>query len=108
MGDILYYARAVDLTVITALSTIATEQSTATSKTVKNVEQLLDYLAMHPNTTLRLHASNMVLKIHSDASYLSKPGARSRASGHFFLGWFPKCVTNLSVSTVPYSHYARS
>jgi hypothetical protein len=26
-----------------------------------------------------------VLAIHSDASYLSKPKAQSRASGHFFL-----------------------
>ena len=27
----------------------------------------------------------MVLAIHSDASYLSEPRARSRAGGHFFL-----------------------
>jgi hypothetical protein len=27
----------------------------------------------------------MVLVLHSDASYLSKPKARSRAGGHFFL-----------------------
>ena len=31
------------------------------------------------------HASDMVLECHSDASYLSEPGARSRAGGHFFL-----------------------
>ena len=28
----------------------------------------------------------MVLHLHSDASYLSKPGARSRVGGHCFLG----------------------
>ena len=28
----------------------------------------------------------MILNIHSDASYLSEPRARSRASGHYFLG----------------------
>ena len=27
----------------------------------------------------------MVLHLHSDASYLSEPGARSRVSGHYFL-----------------------
>lgn len=27
----------------------------------------------------------MILVVHSDASYLSKPKARSKASGHFFL-----------------------
>ena len=32
----------------------------------------------------------MILNIHSDASYLSEQNARSRASGHFFLGWLPR------------------
>jgi hypothetical protein len=31
----------------------------------------------------------MVMNIHSDASYLSKPNARSRARGHFFVGALP-------------------
>ncbi len=30
-----------------------------------------------------------VMNIHSDASYLSKPSARSRACGHFFMGEVP-------------------
>ncbi len=30
------------------------------------------------------------MNIHSDASYLSETGARSRACGHFFMGWMPK------------------
>jgi hypothetical protein len=30
-------------------------------------------------------ASNMILHIHSNGSYLSKPKARSRADGHFYL-----------------------
>ena len=32
----------------------------------------------------------MILNVHSDASYLSAPNARSRASGYYFLGWLPK------------------
>ena len=32
----------------------------------------------------------MILNIHSDASYMSEPGARSRAAGYFFLGWMPR------------------
>jgi len=28
----------------------------------------------------------MIVKVYSDSSYLSVPGARSRASGHFYLG----------------------
>ena len=30
-------------------------------------------------------ASEMILALHSDASYLSEPGAKSRAGGHFYL-----------------------
>jgi hypothetical protein len=49
--------------------------------------QLLDYLVTHPNATVRFHASNMILNIHLDASYLSEANAHSRACGHFFMGW---------------------
>jgi hypothetical protein len=40
---------------------------------------LLNYAATHPD------ASEMQLHTHSDASYLSKSEARSRAGGYFFL-----------------------
>ena len=30
------------------------------------------------------------MNVHSDASYLSELDARSRACGHFFMGWSPK------------------
>ena len=89
MGTILYYARAVDITVLMALSTIASEQAKTTKTTIKNMQQMLDYLAWHPNATIRFVASDMVLNIHSDASYLSAKGAKSRAAGHFFLGAVP-------------------
>ena len=32
----------------------------------------------------------MILNIHSDASFLSVKNGRSRAFGHFFLGWIPQ------------------
>ena len=47
--------------------------------------QLLDYLALQDEAVLTYHASDMVLAAHSDASYLSEPKARRRASSHFFL-----------------------
>jgi hypothetical protein len=50
---------------------------------------LRDYLSTHPDATIRYRASDMVMNIHSDASYLSERGARSRAAGYFFLGWAP-------------------
>jgi hypothetical protein len=45
--SVLYYARAVDLTVLMPLNNIATEQTRATEKTQATTNQLLDYLATH-------------------------------------------------------------
>jgi hypothetical protein len=85
-GSVLYYAIAVDPTVLMPLNDIATEQTKATGKTQAATNQLLDYLATHPDATIRYHASDMILHIHSDASYLSVSNARSRLGGLFFLG----------------------
>jgi uncharacterized coiled-coil protein SlyX len=82
----LYYARAVDPTVLMPLNDIVTEQTKATEKTQATTNQLLDYLATHPDATIRYHASDMILHIHIDASYLSVSNARSRLGGLFFCG----------------------
>jgi hypothetical protein len=82
----LYYARAVDPTVLMSLNDIVTEQTKVTAKTQAATNHLLDYLVTHPNATIRYHASDMILHIHSDASYLSVSDARSRLGGLFFLG----------------------
>jgi hypothetical protein len=90
VGSILYYARAVDMMVLMALSSIAMEQTKATERTLARCTQLLDYLAGHADAKVQYHASDMMMTIHSDASYLSKEKAGSRTCGHFFLGWVPK------------------
>jgi hypothetical protein len=82
----LYYAQAVDPTVLMSLNDIATEQTKATEKTQAATNQLLDYLATHLDATIRYHASDMILHIHSYASYLSISNAQSRLRGLFFLG----------------------
>ena len=60
IGSILYYARAVDLTVLMALSTIASKQSNGMQNTMMKTKQLMDYLATHPNATVRFHTSDMI------------------------------------------------
>jgi hypothetical protein len=50
---------------------------------------LLNYAATHPDAILPYKGSEMVLHIHSDASYLSAPEARSHAGGHHFLSSRP-------------------
>ena len=52
---------------------------------MKQTLQLLDYLATQEEAVITYNASDMKLDAHSDASYLSKPKARSQAGGHFFL-----------------------
>jgi hypothetical protein len=82
----LYYAQALEPTVLMPLNDIATEQTKATEKTQAATNQLLDYLATQPDATIRYHASDMILHIHSDASYLSVSNARSHLGGLFFCG----------------------
>ena len=68
------------------MSSIAARQSRGTKKLEEEVAQFLDYCATHPNAGVRFVASDMLLALHSDASYLSEPEAKNRAAGHFFLG----------------------
>jgi ribonuclease D len=75
-GSVLYYAIAVDPTALMPLNDIVTEHTKVTEKTEAATNQMLDYLAAHPDATIRYHASDMILNIHSDASYLSVSNAR--------------------------------
>ena len=97
LGTLLYYARAVDLTLLTALGDLATQQTSGTQRTMQHLVQLLNYCATHPSATIRFHASDMILAIESDASYLSVPQARSRAAGFFFLTTQPTDSTKNAV-----------
>jgi hypothetical protein len=75
--------------VLPALSSLSSEQTKATEKTNTKAIQFLDYAWTHPDATVKFTASDMQLKCHSDASYLSEPNSRSRVSGHFYLGNHP-------------------
>ena len=86
VGTFLFYSRAVDPTMLTALSIITTEQTQGTNTTKQKAEHFLSYATTHPNATIKSYKSDMILKIHSDVSYLSERQGRSRAGGHFYLG----------------------
>jgi hypothetical protein len=90
LGSFLYYARAIDMTILHALSAIASEQANPTERTLKRVQQLLHYMHSNPTAVIRFRASNMILNVHSDASYMSAGKGRSRAGGYFFLGSMPR------------------
>ena len=86
VGSLLYYARAIDATLLPALNTIAASQAKPTETTLANCKRLLNYVATYPNVKVRFYASNMKLQIDSDAAYLVAPKARSRIAGYFSLG----------------------
>ena len=45
-------------------------------------QQLLDYLDTQEEAVLTCNASDMVLAVHSNTSYLSDPKAQIQAGGH--------------------------
>jgi hypothetical protein len=85
-GTLLYYARAVDPTSILPINALASEKSRATAVTAEKVIKLINYCNTHPESKIRYHASDMILHIHSDASYLSEKEAKSISGGFCYTG----------------------
>ena len=82
-GKFLFLGRAVDSTLLCPISAIESQSSVPTEDTMKQTMQLLDYIATQEEAVLTYNASDMKLAVHSDASYLSEPKARSKVRGHF-------------------------
>ena len=86
VGTILFYAQAVDSALLVALGAISTRMSPSTVKKIQVVNQILDYCSTHAETMIKYLASNTVIQIHTDASYISETEAHSQAGGYFYLG----------------------
>ena len=61
----MYYARAVNPTMLPALNEISTQQAKPTEQAINKCNHLLDYAATYPNAVIRYHASNMALQAMS-------------------------------------------
>ena len=85
VGTFLYYCKALDPTINTALNDIALTQANPTENTKKKCIRLMDYVATYPDAYIRYKASDMILNIDSDAAYLVLPKAKSRIAGFFQL-----------------------
>ena len=85
-------------TILIPLNAIAKEQRKSTKKTQAAADKLMYYLEKHPDETIRHHASDMVMHIHSDASYLSVSKSRSRLGGIFYCGYKTPLEDNLNGS----------
>ena len=72
-GTFLHYAREIDSTMLPAVSTIATHQTTAAFQLLKSkIDHLLDYAATYPDVQLKFIVSEIHLWVNSDASYRLK------------------------------------
>jgi len=83
-GSLLYYSRAVDPTMLTAINKISTSENS--ENTLKAAHHLLNYANTWDNAVLRFHASDMKLIVYSDGSYLGDTKSRSRQGGIHYLG----------------------
>jgi hypothetical protein len=88
-GSLLYYARALDSTFLTAVCALSAQQASPTLSSVAAAERLLGYAASHPSHTAIIRPSTMLLQAAVDASYLSRVNPGSVAGGCFFLGPIP-------------------
>lgn len=52
---------------------------------MEGIVKLLNYAASHPDAQIQYRASDMVLWVDSDASYLSETKLRSTCAGYHFL-----------------------
>ena len=89
IGTFLYYAHAVDCTMLPALNTLAEQQSSTTKNKEATINHFLDYAATNPSAIIQYKASDMILHIDSDVSYLSEPREHSRTGGHYYLSSLP-------------------
>ena len=85
-GYFLYYACMQNPLILPTCNDISATQSNSTARTVAATWRLLNYLSSHPNHSTCYTGCDMVLKVHSDASYHSCSGAVSIAGGWHYLG----------------------
>jgi hypothetical protein len=85
VGKFLYYARAVDPTMLTAINKLGATQALPTQAIRASIQRFLAYASTCPNAELVYKASDMQLIVESDASYLSESESRSRAGGFCYL-----------------------
>jgi hypothetical protein len=93
-GVFLYLAQAVDSTMLTALSSLASKQAAPTERMLQKCLQFLDHAASQEDAIVTYQASDIRLAIHSDASYLSEPKDRSRTGYHIFMAGNEDIPTN--------------
>ena len=86
VGTLLYYARAVDPSLLPIANEIASRQAHPTTQVLHAANRALSYCAGRRNMAIVYHACDMILHLFVDASYLSRSLARSVVGCYLFLG----------------------
>ena len=68
IATLIYYARAMDCTILPSLNTLAEQQSNRTKNTEAAITKFLNYSATNPSKIIQYKSSNMILHITIDAS----------------------------------------
>ena len=87
VGSLLYYARAIESTILPALNDISKSQANPSEVTLQQCQRVLDYVNTYKKVRVRYYASDMILNVETDAAYLVLPKARSRLAGYFHMGY---------------------
>jgi hypothetical protein len=85
VGSLLYYARIIDHSMLTEVTAIGSEVANVTKSTIEKVKKLLNYAATYKDNKVIYNKSKMILRIQSDASYLSRSKSRSVGGGIAYL-----------------------
>ncbi len=86
VGTLLYYARAVNPSLLLIANEIASQQANSTQKVLTAANRARSYVSSRQNNCITYYACDMILFLHVHASYLSRSHARSVVGGYFFLG----------------------
>jgi hypothetical protein len=94
----MYWARGVNYNIKTAVAKLSLEQSAPTEETLIRAEWLLAYIYYHRQPVIKIRPVKIDIQAHSDASYLSENGSRSR---YAFVIWIGQPISSTGNEYIP-------
>ena len=82
----LYYAQAINSTMMHTLNDVVLQVTTGTMKTEEAQAYFLNYCATNPDASIIYYASDMIIRGDSDAVYLVASKAQNRNKAYIFIG----------------------
>ena len=86
VGSLLYFAVALDTTILPAVTAIASAQAHPTRAVLEALDHLVGYVAYNQHNKVVFRASSMRMHCATDVSHQSRPGSRGVAAALFYCG----------------------